>query len=654
MPDKRLSELPSSTGGATTVGLYGYDTNGESVQVSPESIGDQVGFSGEALDAAVALASSEADRSESAADAAGIAGNQFQNTTDGLANTSASGATNRFFTVPSASDEGYVDLYLNNSGVADYVDTYPNKGLVDILNSIIKYVPGTGFVLVGSDGYGVIRITGSDIFHPKIQEIEETANTAATASEILLRGVVGDGCAIVGADKFGLIHVKPDRIIHPHIQRIDAKIDSAPEPTGQGVVFVGADNFGLLHVTPTDIKHPKITELTDAIAASSIDQLAREQSLPAIKNIRGIDRFRVSLSKAEYENISVINYGDSVTFGAYVDGLVSTPDSIADVNGWSGILRTKFSRLYDSPEANSISGWDDRVVKAGGAASGGSVGFNRRSVTLSGSAQTATWTLPSGTTIRFSWYEHDGSASGVLTGSFKYRVDGGSWNTITNGGGVDLYRSQEITGLTDTAHTVEFEWVSGSNYICSVRHHSGRGITVGRFGQSGWTSYDAFGKGVRNNLNAAGQTRMQESIWQQENPDLLIWGFGRNDCTYQAELQPDGSYPTPANYKANAQVAIDKVVAGGGCVLLLSTPAPSDDTTPGAAGYYYSDYWEANEELALANRNVATFRMVDALGLYSVQQSMGILTAAHPNRLGSGDWGRVIYNLLAERIHATY
>lgn len=38
MPDKRLSELPSSLPGATTVGLYGYDTNGESVQVSPDKV----------------------------------------------------------------------------------------------------------------------------------------------------------------------------------------------------------------------------------------------------------------------------------------------------------------------------------------------------------------------------------------------------------------------------------------------------------------------------------------------------------------------------------------------------------------------------------------------------------------------------------------
>lgn len=38
MPDKRLSELPESTGGATTVGLYGYDTNGESVQVTMEKL----------------------------------------------------------------------------------------------------------------------------------------------------------------------------------------------------------------------------------------------------------------------------------------------------------------------------------------------------------------------------------------------------------------------------------------------------------------------------------------------------------------------------------------------------------------------------------------------------------------------------------------
>lgn len=43
MPDKRLSELPSSLAGATTVGLYGYDTNGESVQVSPDKVAQDSG-----------------------------------------------------------------------------------------------------------------------------------------------------------------------------------------------------------------------------------------------------------------------------------------------------------------------------------------------------------------------------------------------------------------------------------------------------------------------------------------------------------------------------------------------------------------------------------------------------------------------------------
>jgi len=67
-----------------------------------------------------------ADRAETAADAAALNGGIFPDISAGIAGT----ASGSYFTVPSAEIDGYLDLYLNNAGVADYIDTYPNKEAV--------------------------------------------------------------------------------------------------------------------------------------------------------------------------------------------------------------------------------------------------------------------------------------------------------------------------------------------------------------------------------------------------------------------------------------------------------------------------------------------------------------------------------------------
>jgi hypothetical protein len=74
--------------------------------------------------AAVATAARIA--TEGARDAAIAGANIFDDTVDGLAGT----VSGDYFQIPSATATGYVDLYLNNAGVADYVDTLPNLSAV--------------------------------------------------------------------------------------------------------------------------------------------------------------------------------------------------------------------------------------------------------------------------------------------------------------------------------------------------------------------------------------------------------------------------------------------------------------------------------------------------------------------------------------------
>lgn len=65
-----------------------------------------------------------------------VNGKVFQNTTDGLAGTSSSGATNRYFAVPQAPGSNYMNLYLNAAGVATLVNTYPDVTAIVALQEL--------------------------------------------------------------------------------------------------------------------------------------------------------------------------------------------------------------------------------------------------------------------------------------------------------------------------------------------------------------------------------------------------------------------------------------------------------------------------------------------------------------------------------------
>lgn len=72
------------------------------------------------------------NEAEAARDAAVVNGNIYADTTAGLAATS----NTEYFAIPSASAEGYLDLYRNNAGTADLIDTLPNSTALD--NAIIE------------------------------------------------------------------------------------------------------------------------------------------------------------------------------------------------------------------------------------------------------------------------------------------------------------------------------------------------------------------------------------------------------------------------------------------------------------------------------------------------------------------------------------
>lgn len=98
---------------------------------------------------------------------------------------------------------------------------------------------------------------------------------------------------------------------------------------------------------------------------------------------------------------------------------------------------------------------------------------------------TITWTGLRGTSIRL--FHRNAN----ITGVFRWRIDGGSWRTVTppTGFGQDP-AADEVTGLSTAAHTVEVEWVSGTVDIWGVEALYATGVSLYRFCQSGRAASD--------------------------------------------------------------------------------------------------------------------------------------------------------------------
>jgi hypothetical protein len=93
---------------------------------------------------------------------------------------------------------------------------------------------------------------------------------------------------------------------------------------------------------------------------------------------------------------------------------------------------------------------------------------------------TLQWTNIYGTSIRI--FHRNAN----VTGSFRWRVDGGSWTTVTPPTAFGQEPGDiNATGLADIAHTVDIEWLSGTVVIHGLQATRTRGVVVNRLGQSG-------------------------------------------------------------------------------------------------------------------------------------------------------------------------
>lgn len=158
-------------------------------------------------------------------------------------------------------------------------------------------------------------------------------------------------------------------------------------------------------------------------------------------------------------------WGDSISVGAGATNPLT--------EGWVDVLGTALQARYGDGGSGYIP-WS--MATATGLWTTG-IGFGGGQGTASATA-TLTWSGLRGTEIRL-WHRD------FNTGAFRYRVDGGGYTTRTMPIGALEYGITTITGLTDTVHTLEVEWVSGTVGIYGMEARRATGVIMQRCAQSG-------------------------------------------------------------------------------------------------------------------------------------------------------------------------
>jgi len=177
-------------------------------------------------------------------------------------------------------------------------------------------------------------------------------------------------------------------------------------------------------------------------------------------------RVRATLAEAADRQVIVRAWGGSITAGypGPTDPLTTS---------WVALVRQALVDRW----GDGGSGYVPAILAGRTGTWTSAVGFAGSYLIAAGTA-TMTWTL-TGTKVRI-YHRND------TTGVHRYRIDGGSWTTVTPPTGFGgRYNAIEVTGLADTAHTVEVERVSGTIGIAGAEGTRATGIVFQRAAISG-------------------------------------------------------------------------------------------------------------------------------------------------------------------------
>lgn len=214
-------------------------------------------------------------------------------------------------------------------------------------------------------------------------------------------------------------------------------------------------------------------------------------------------------------------------------------------------------------------------------------------------------------------------------GSFRWRIDAGSWTTVATANATEIYATETISGLSTASHTLEIEVsVAGSSGVTLLGvdcQRTGNGVRVHRLGNGGAT--------------AAQYIAADATLWQDGlialAPTSVVLLLGTNDQAFNV---------APATFGASIDTIVGRISAALPLadVILLS---PADN---GLTGKTYMVTQFRDELKAAARRNNCVF--IDTytpIGSYANGNSRGLYeNTSHLNEIG----GQVVADAILRRL----
>lgn len=357
-----------------------------------------------------------------------------------------------------------------------------------------------------------------------------------------------------------------------------------------------------------------------------------------------LSRWRTRRDDARFAPAPIVCVGDSITEGAYSNDAAAVDSAAVAIwrtRGWVGQIRSLFADRYGDPGEGflfpPLSGvygsFTNSAAVIGNSANLGGFGHY---ITLPSSTSTFTCVLPKCTGFRVHAWWVQGTS-----GQIRYTVDGGSQQTASASSGSDTLYFFDVTGLSDTTHTLVFTGPSsGSAAIIGVeaRYEAVAGLPVHRIGLSGMMLRD-FSSTF--DTVSSGGNRQLDSGTKIFDPALVIIAMSVNNVTRGWSTY---AY-TPAQIQAGFGRVLDHIVSNGSDVLVVCGPwrDPASYSIP----YTQVQYDDAIKAAITGRDHVALIDLKDSWASYSNGNALGLYwDTVHPRRRGHANMARLIYDAI--------
>ena len=212
-------------------------------------------------------------------------------------------------------------------------------------------------------------------------------------------------------------------------------------------------------------------------------------------------------------------------------------------------------------------------------------------------------------------------------GTWRYRIDGGSWTTVAEGASDGSLRVTSVTGLSSASHTINIDLTGNGGTVAWCGAHAFRAAAKAQFlkmGNGGLTGYDA-------RLYFAAS----QAAFTALAPDLVFVFLGTNDYIYAES--------PPSEYKLALAAIITtlRAACGANVGIVLVAPALSNSTPVSAP---LSQFRDAAYQVALA-QGVEFLNLYDLIAPYATDASVWT-DSRHLNQTGGDVVIRLLNNLL--------